>query len=98
MYTEQDDSIDIIYKNGIVKDISQASDMLNIELLKKKSNKNTILHILNPAHQFRSHPFFLLSFFGAVVPLEQKPYYNQTNSTKKENHQPDHLVLNHYKG
>jgi hypothetical protein len=36
MYTEQDDSIDIIYKNGIVKDISQASDMLNIELLKKK--------------------------------------------------------------
>lgn len=36
MYTEKDDSIDIIYKNGIVKDISQASDMLNIELLKKK--------------------------------------------------------------
>lgn len=36
MYNEQDDSIDIIYKNGTVKDISQASDMLNIELLKKK--------------------------------------------------------------
>lgn len=36
MYNEQDDSIDIIYKNGTVKDISQASDMLKIELLKKK--------------------------------------------------------------
>ena len=39
MYNEQDDSIDIIYKNGTVKDISLASDMLNIELLKKKVKK-----------------------------------------------------------
>jgi hypothetical protein len=36
MYSEKDDSIDILYKNGTVKDISKASDMLNIELLSKK--------------------------------------------------------------
>lgn len=36
MYNEEDDSIDIIYKDGTVKDISKASDMLNIELLSKK--------------------------------------------------------------
>ena len=39
MYGEEDDSIDIIYKNGEVKDISKASDMLNIELLSKKVKK-----------------------------------------------------------
>lgn len=39
MYNEEDDSIDIIYKNGEVKDISRASDMLNIELLSKKIEK-----------------------------------------------------------
>lgn len=39
MYDEEDDSIDIIYKNGEVKDISKASDMLNIELLSKKVQK-----------------------------------------------------------
>lgn len=36
MYSEKDDSIDILYKDGMVKDISQASDMFNIELLSKK--------------------------------------------------------------
>ncbi|WP_294071256.1 HD domain-containing protein [Proteiniphilum sp. UBA1028] len=36
MYSEKDDSIDILYKDGTVKDISKASDMLNIELLSKK--------------------------------------------------------------
>jgi len=36
MYSEKDDSIDILYKDGTVKDISQASDMFNIELLSKK--------------------------------------------------------------
>ncbi|MBZ4651514.1 MAG: hypothetical protein JG761_314 [Proteiniphilum sp.] len=36
MYSEKDDSIDILYKDGSVKDISRASDMLNIELLSKK--------------------------------------------------------------
>lgn len=39
MYSEEDDSIDILYKNGTVKDISEASDMLNIELLSKKVEK-----------------------------------------------------------
>lgn len=39
MYSEEDDSIDILYKDGAVKDISQASDMLNIELLSKKIKK-----------------------------------------------------------
>ena len=36
MYSEKDDSIDILYKDGRVKDISKASDMFNIELLSKK--------------------------------------------------------------
>lgn len=39
MYSKEDDSIGIIYKNGEVKDISKASDMLNIELLSKKIEK-----------------------------------------------------------
>lgn len=36
MYSEKDDSIDILYKNGTIKNISDASDMLNIDLLSKK--------------------------------------------------------------
>ncbi len=39
MYNEVDDSIDILYKNGDTKDISEASDMLNIQLLSKKIRK-----------------------------------------------------------
>jgi len=39
MYNEADDSIDILYKNGEVKDIADASDMLNIQLLSKKVKK-----------------------------------------------------------
>ncbi len=39
MYDKQDDSIGILYKDGTVKDISKASDMLNIELLAKKVEK-----------------------------------------------------------
>lgn len=39
MYSEKDDSIDILYKDGTVKDIADASDMLNIELLSKKVEK-----------------------------------------------------------
>lgn len=39
MYNEQDDSIDILYKDGTCKDISKASDMLNIQLLSKKIKK-----------------------------------------------------------
>jgi len=39
MYNEADDSIDILYKDGSVYDISSASDMLNIQLLSKKAKK-----------------------------------------------------------
>ncbi|WP_108822209.1 HD domain-containing protein [Dysgonomonas sp. Marseille-P4361] len=39
MYNEADDSIDILYNDGTIKDISEASDMLNIQLLSKKVEK-----------------------------------------------------------
>jgi hypothetical protein len=39
MYREEDDSISILYKDGVIKDISAASDMLNIHLLSKKIKK-----------------------------------------------------------
>jgi len=39
MYNEQDDSIDILYKDGSCRDISEASDMLNIQLLSKRIKK-----------------------------------------------------------
>lgn len=39
MYNEFDDSIDILYNNECIRDISEASDMLNIQLLSKKIDK-----------------------------------------------------------
>jgi HD superfamily phosphohydrolase len=39
MYSEADDSIGILYKDGSCKDIADASDMLNIQLLSKKIKK-----------------------------------------------------------
>ena len=39
MYDPADDSIDIIYKDGTIKNIVEASDMLNISLLSKKVKK-----------------------------------------------------------
>ncbi len=39
MYNLKDDSIDILYKNGEIKSISDASDLLNIQLLSKKAEK-----------------------------------------------------------
>ena len=39
MYDPADDSIDIIYKDGAIKNIAEASDMLNISLLSKKVKK-----------------------------------------------------------
>ena len=39
MYDPADDSIDIIYKDGTIKNIAEASDMLNISLLSKKVMK-----------------------------------------------------------
>lgn len=40
MYNEADDSIDILYNDGTIRDISEASDMLNIQLLSKKVQKH----------------------------------------------------------
>lgn len=40
MYNEADDSIDILYNDGTIKDISEASDMLNINLLSKTVEKH----------------------------------------------------------
>ena len=39
MYNESDDSIEILFKNGETKDIAEASDMLNIQLLSKTVKK-----------------------------------------------------------
>ena len=39
MYDPVDDSIDIIYNDGTIKNIAEASDMLNISLLSKKVKK-----------------------------------------------------------
>ena len=39
MYDPADDSIDNIYKDGTIKNIAEASDMLNISLLSKKVKK-----------------------------------------------------------
>ncbi len=39
MYDPADDSIDIIYKDGTIKNIAEASDILNISLLSKKVKK-----------------------------------------------------------
>lgn len=36
MYKKEDDSIEIIYKDGSTRDIAKASDMLNISLLSRK--------------------------------------------------------------
>jgi HD superfamily phosphohydrolase len=45
MYNEKDDSIDILYRDGTIKDISKASDMLNIELLSKKVVKHYFAYL-----------------------------------------------------
>ena len=39
MYNVEDDSIAILYKNGEVRDISEASELLNVQLLSKKIRK-----------------------------------------------------------
>ena len=45
MYNKEDDSIGILYKDGSVKDISKASDMLNIELLSKRVEKHYFAYL-----------------------------------------------------
>ncbi|GHT25905.1 hypothetical protein AGMMS4957_21240 [Bacteroidia bacterium] len=47
MYSEADDSIDILYKNGTTKNIAEASDMLNIQLLSKKIKKYYLCFLRN---------------------------------------------------
>ncbi len=44
MYDPADDSIDILYKDGTIKNIAEASDMLNISLLSKKARKYYICY------------------------------------------------------
>ena len=39
MYSVDDDSIAILYKNGEIRDISEASELLNVQLLSKKIRK-----------------------------------------------------------
>jgi hypothetical protein len=39
MYDVNDDSIAILYKDGSIKDISEASELLNVQLLSKKITK-----------------------------------------------------------
>ena len=39
MYNVEDDSITILYKDGSMKDISEASELLNVQLLSKKIRK-----------------------------------------------------------
>ena len=39
MYNVDDDNIAILYKNGEIRDISEASELLNVQLLSKKIRK-----------------------------------------------------------
>jgi len=39
MYNVDDDSITILYKDGSIRDISEASELLNVQLLSKKIRK-----------------------------------------------------------
>ena len=43
-YSEKDDSIDILFKDGSIKDISEASDMLNLTTLTKKVVKHYLFY------------------------------------------------------
>jgi hypothetical protein len=45
MYSEADDSIDILYNNGDIRPITMASDMLNLELLSKEVRKQAYCHV-----------------------------------------------------
>lgn len=44
MYSKEDDSIDIIYNDGSIRNIAEASDMLNISLLSKNVRKYYICY------------------------------------------------------
>lgn len=51
MYDPADDSIDIMYNDGTIKNIAEASDMLNISLLSKKVKKYYICYLRPDAIQ-----------------------------------------------
>lgn len=44
MYNPVDDSINILYDNGEIKNIAEASDMLNVSLLSKRAKKYYLCH------------------------------------------------------
>lgn len=44
-YSEKGEAIDILYKDGTIKDIAEASDMLNIETLTYKPQKIYLFHM-----------------------------------------------------
>ena len=46
MYSEADDRIDILYNNGEIRPITQASDMLNLEVLSKEVQKQVYCYFL----------------------------------------------------
>jgi len=48
MYSEKDDSIDILYNNGDIRPITKASDMLNLELLSREVRKQIYCHLRLP--------------------------------------------------
>ena len=48
MYSKEDDSIEIMYKDGTTRDIAYASDMLNISTLSKKIRKYYVCRLRIP--------------------------------------------------
>jgi hypothetical protein len=44
-YSSEDDNINILFKDGTVKDIAEASDMLNITVLTKKVQKHFFCYL-----------------------------------------------------
>lgn len=43
-YSPEDESINILYKDGTIKDIAEASDMLNIQVLTKTVEKHFLCY------------------------------------------------------
>ena len=45
MYSPTDDSIDLLYKDGSIRDITEASELLNVELLSRKVIKHYLCYL-----------------------------------------------------
>ena len=43
-YSEKDDSIDILFQDGTIRDIAEASDMLNLQVLTKEVEKHYLFY------------------------------------------------------